>query len=176
MLNDKKNKGFTLLELLISVFILSVGILGAYVAIQKSATISSYSYDRLMAAYLAQEGIEIIRNIKDSNLLEGLIGSPIPWDEGLASNNYEVQYSDGKTSSPTLKNCFSGCEFTSLLPLTKDDFFYDYGSLKETKFRRKITIVAGPGGDFLNVSATVYWQDGIKIREFKIWDKFYNWL
>ena len=173
MLNNKK-RGFTLLELLISVFILTVGILGEYVAIQKSATIAGYSYHRLMAAYLAQEGIEIIRNIKDTNLLEGLADPSTPWDDGFVSKNYEVQYSDAQSATPNLWECSTLCGFTDMRFLTKGNYFYDYDSLAETKFKRKIT-VNNMETDILKVSATVYWQDGTKVREFTVWDKFYNW-
>ncbi len=173
MLNNKE-KGFTLLELLISVFILTVGILGAYVAIQKSATIANYSYNRLTAAYLAQEGIEIIRNIKDTNLLEGLAGEN-DWDEGLVSNDYEIEYADSQNPDPNLmRTCPLPCDFNDLNPLRRDDSFYSYGATNETKFKRKVSVEVGI--DFINITATVYWQDGTKIREFKVWDKFYNWL
>jgi prepilin-type N-terminal cleavage/methylation domain-containing protein len=174
MLN-KKNKGFTLLELLISIFILSVGILGSYVAIQKSAAIASYSYNRLMAAYLAQEGIEIIRNIKDTNLLEGLTDPLVLWDEGIVRGNYEMQYSDVQGTAPIFSQCSGYCDkFTVMLPLVRDGLFYNYDSGTDTKFRRKVAIELGI--DVLNVSATVYWQEGSKIKEFTVWDKFYNWF
>jgi prepilin-type N-terminal cleavage/methylation domain-containing protein len=175
---NKQEKGFTLLELLISIFILSVGILGAYVAIQKSASIASYSYSRLMAAYLAQEGIEIVRNMKDTNLLREFNGISTPWNTDLESENYQVVYSDVTGIDRTPRTCSMSCEFDDLISLRRDSYFYDYNSSIDTNFRRKVTVerVIDAGEEnILKVVATVYWKDGTKIREFKVWDKFYNW-
>jgi len=158
-------RGFTLLELLISVFILSVGILGAYIAIQKSSSIANYSYSRLTAAYLAQEGIEIIRNIKDTNLLEGLITPGVEWNEGLQDLCYEVEYINSQNPEPCQEN---------LRYLKVGDGLYNYGSGITTKFQRKV-IIEPTEEDVLNVSSIVYWQDGTKLRQFNVWEKFYNW-
>lgn len=162
MLNKR---GFTLLELLISVFILSVGILGAYIAIQKSASIANYAYSRLTAAYLAQEGVEIIRNIKDTNLLEGLTTPGVEWNEGLDELCYEVEYINSQDPEPCQEN---------LRYLKIGDGLYNYGSGQDTKFQRKVEIEAFPG-DVLSVTSIVYWQDGAKLRQFSVWEDFYNW-
>lgn len=164
MLNKR---GFTLLELLVSIFILSVGILGAYIAIQKSASIANYANSRLTAAYLAQEGIEIIRNIKDTNLLEGLTDSDIEWNDGINELCYEVEYLDGQDQNAI--TCLD-----PLRPLKLENGFYNYGSGQDTKFKRKVTIeMSDP--DRLSVTSIVYWQDGTKLRQFEAWEDFYNW-
>jgi len=66
-----KNKGFTLVEIIISVFIISIGVMGAFSVLQKVVVSSSVSSDKLVAAYLAQEGIELVRNIRDSSWIDG---------------------------------------------------------------------------------------------------------
>lgn len=72
------NKSFTLIEVLIAIFLITAGMTGAFNLIQRTAVFSSISSSRLEAAYLAQEGIELVRNIRDSNWLAGS-----PWDQGL---------------------------------------------------------------------------------------------
>jgi len=178
MYNRNKNKGFTLLEMLVAIFVLSVGILGAYVAIQKSASISNYSYARLTAAYLAQEGIEIIRNIKDTNLLEGLLVSN-DWHEGFAYIPYlEVQYTDSQAEEPILALCDSPCEFDGMHFLQRRDSFYNYASYPDsitTPFKRKVVLASSDWDSYIDIVSTVYWKDGDTIKEFKVWEKLYNW-
>lgn len=83
MLNNKK--GFTIIEVLMAVFILTIGILGAFAAVQMIITFTSGIAFRLQAVYLAQEGIENIRNIRDSNWLAQAV-----WDRGISTTNWEA--------------------------------------------------------------------------------------
>jgi len=66
---DKSNKGFTIIELVISIFILSIAVVGIFTAFWIVTILTSDSADRLTAIYLAQEGMEITRNIRDTNWL-----------------------------------------------------------------------------------------------------------
>lgn len=87
------NKGFTLLELLTSIVVISIGVLGAYSVVQQMFSLTFVSSHHLTAAYLAQEGIEIARNTRDTNWIErndwksGLVGSS-GW-ENTDISNYE---------------------------------------------------------------------------------------
>ena len=65
------SKGFTLIELIIAIFILSVAIIGVFSAFSLVAELTSAASSRLKASFLAQEGLEIIRNMRDSNWLQG---------------------------------------------------------------------------------------------------------
>ena len=65
-----KKKGFTLLEVIVAILVVIVGVLAAYTVTQKIIFYTYRSSSRLTAAYLAQEGIEIVRNIRDTNWLQ----------------------------------------------------------------------------------------------------------
>jgi Tfp pilus assembly protein PilV len=72
----KYKKGFGLMEVLLSGVII-IMILGALVAIGHAAiTNSEYAAERTQAIYLAQEGIETVRQIRDSNWIDG---NPTTW-------------------------------------------------------------------------------------------------
>src|SRR3990167_10853612 len=64
-------KGFTLLESLVAVAILTVGISTAALLVVQSIQVGGKIQKRIVAAHLAQEGVEVIRNIRDSNWLSG---------------------------------------------------------------------------------------------------------
>ncbi len=75
-----KPKGFTLIEVIVAVFLVTVGIGGVYALIQRTIAFTPVISARLTAAYLAQGGIELVRNKRDSNWLTG-----DPWDSNLPS-------------------------------------------------------------------------------------------
>jgi len=75
-------KGFTILELMIAVVVISIGVLGAYSVVQQIFSITFISSTRLTSAYLAQEGIEKTRNTRDANWLQGN-----DWDDGIVNKS-----------------------------------------------------------------------------------------
>jgi len=71
MLNKIKTKGFTILEVLVAVLVITVGVLAAFRMAQNITVFSRINASRLTATYLAQEGIELVRNQRDNNWLQG---------------------------------------------------------------------------------------------------------
>ncbi len=65
----KKQKAFTLLETLVAIYVLLVGIVGAMTLTQQSIASASVFRNELIAANLAQEGIELVRNKMTSNFI-----------------------------------------------------------------------------------------------------------
>ena len=77
-------RGFTLIETTIATFILTVGVLGTFALVQIIIIFTSSISFQLRAVYLAQEGIENIRNTRDSNWL-----AQAAWDRGIISSGWE---------------------------------------------------------------------------------------
>lgn len=162
-------KSFTLLEVLIAVFFLTAGIFGAYTVIQQTLINTSVSVSKLTAAYLAQEGIEIVRNIRDTNWLEDRSVST-SWDDGLVlpiidcRAGCEADYNDSNLSSyngnPLYIETISG--------------MYGYDSGTPTPFTRKITITPN-GTDILEVLVNVSWQEGPRTLNVAVQENLYNW-
>jgi len=63
-------RGFTILEVIVAIFVLTVAVGGSFVLIQQTLIAASLAQSKLAAHYLAQEGIEIVRNIRDTNWLK----------------------------------------------------------------------------------------------------------
>lgn len=63
----KGQKGFTLVEAMVAIAILSISITGPLIIAQKGVASAIYSRDQVTAFYLAQEAVEYIRNVRDSN-------------------------------------------------------------------------------------------------------------
>lgn len=69
--NTKRNRGFSMIEVIVAIFVFAVGITAVMSLISKEIFLLRSVDDRLTAIYLAQEGIEIIRNIRDENWING---------------------------------------------------------------------------------------------------------
>lgn len=168
----KTKNGFTLLEVIVAVFIISLGVGGMAKLMPNFVSSASHNQNQLIAAYLGQEGIEIIRNIRDTNWLQAHNAGTAtpPWNDGLA-------------------NCATGCEVDYKDVLSPDDFlppygtghylnidangFYGYDLGTATKFKRKIRVV--DGGDNLLIIADVSWQEKTQSYNFSVQEKIYQW-
>ncbi len=60
--------GFTIVETLVAIAILMIAIAGPLVVANKSLTAALYAKDYAIGSFLAQEGIELIRNSKDNGI------------------------------------------------------------------------------------------------------------
>ena len=70
--------GFTLIEALVAIAILTMSIAGPMVTASDGLKNSIYARDQIVAFYIAQEGVEIIRSVRDGNALNNA-----PWLTGI---------------------------------------------------------------------------------------------
>lgn len=151
---EKFLTGFTIVEMSISVFILSIAVIGAYSAFSIIVILTSGASNRLTAAYLAQEGIEIIRNIRDSNWLSE--EEDVYWDSGLSEWALGCQ-ADYTTTGSETKPLIPWIGDGDYLDINEFGFFGYSANGQQTKFRRKITI--NENGNILNINAKVFWDE-----------------
>src|SRR3989344_1002071 len=81
-LAPSKVEGFTLIESLVAISILVAVITGTTKAIQTGISSYIFSKDQIIAFYLAQEGFEQLRNIRDENSLNDR-----NWLSGITQNS-----------------------------------------------------------------------------------------
>lgn len=163
----KKEKGFTLLEMLISILIVTIGVLGIYQAVYKYNKKTQIERESFIAAYLCQEGIEIIKNIRDSNWV-----AETAWNSGLETCidtvGCEADYSLEDAGALTLWSSPGRS-----LYIDGSTGFYKYGNNTgdiETPYVRKIEILS-QGTDELDITVTVYW----KTNSMVVKENLYNW-
>lgn len=70
------NKGFTLVETLVAISLLTLVMAGTLNAVQSGLRDTTIAKDQTIAFYLIQEAMEFIKNIKDENSLKTLNGTP----------------------------------------------------------------------------------------------------
>ncbi len=156
-----KNKGFSLLEVLIAIFIITIGIIGAVSLVNYSISSVAVGKSQIITSNLVQEGMEIVRSIRDSNWLEG-----VAWNSGLddCSSGCRVQYNRdvllSLSGNPALKVDSNG--------------FYQYDSGTDTFFHRKITI-SDISANEIKVISEVTWSERARSFSVSAENKLYDW-
>jgi hypothetical protein len=157
----KKESGFTIIEATVAIFILTAGILGAFSFISHFTEYSSISTMRLTASYLAQEGVEVVKNIRDGNLLSG-----DDWNEGFATSpwNGEADYTDTSSLS----------SYTGDYLNIDGNGLYGYGAGDQSLFERKIHIAKSTATSTYIV-VTVSWSEKGRDHEVEVEEEIYSW-
>jgi len=160
------NKSFTLIELVVALFLITVGTIGSFSLIQRILTLTSIVPSQFTAAYLTQEGIEITRNIRDTNWLEQRTNPAILWDEGLPTGDWEADYNDLSLTSWLGEGRFLNIGSNG---------FYSYDVLDNpTKFKRKITILK-PEANKMVISVAVSFEERGRTHQATAQTELYNW-
>ncbi len=85
MINKINNQGQTLIEVIVSLFIITVGIIGTLMLANYSIQAGTQSRERVQASVLAQEGIEVVKNIRDTNWIKMANGvTGVTWNSNLS--------------------------------------------------------------------------------------------
>lgn len=177
---QKFKTGFTLIETLVAVTIITIVMAVALGGIQQSLQSSSFSRDQITAFYLAEEAIEYLRQIRDTNLNSGN-----SWLSGIDSNCLSGSACLVDTVNQTLAPC-SGTACTLRYHRLNDNpssntWLYDYGTNEPlSKFTRTLVInqvtTGSTTGNELKVTATVTWQTGpFKSNSYSLTENMYNW-
>lgn len=168
--NETMKKGFTLLEMMVSLFLITVGVMGIFLVINRTLILMTPSSSKVIAAYLTQEGIEIVRNIRDSNWIEQQTNPAVPWNDGLTAGDYQADYNN----QPPLDSWKGPTVEASHLKFDNNTHVYSYDSGDYTKFNRRINIESlGPNS--LKVTVTVYWGEKGKDYFHTAQEILYNW-
>lgn len=165
------NKGFTLIETTIAVFILTIGALGAFALINQTISFAPQASYQLTASYLAQEGLELVRNIRDQNWLEWRQAPGLVWNDGLIGcvAGCEIDYLADSL------NPYTGAFLKSNMPLFGNMIFgYQYSSGVASKYQRKITITSPIPGKML-VASEVFWQEKERSHSVIAETELYDW-
>jgi len=192
------NPGFSLLGVLIAFFIMTVGILGILSLYAYSISASSMNKTKLVAVNLAQEGIEIVRNIRDSaSDADPLTNSDEEWllwyqrwfPDGMTCDDtpfnpcvwyYELDYNKPNDclDNPGSPSTDSNWDSYSFLKLG-NNFRYNYSLGLDTLYKRKITITNHDSDknlpEKIEVKSEVWWK--VKDKEYTVTavDELYNW-
>jgi prepilin-type N-terminal cleavage/methylation domain-containing protein len=178
--NLEPSRGFTLVETLVAIFILTVALVGLMTVAKNDFFVVRYARNQMIATSLMQEGLEYVRADRDGAAQQ----ADWTWDswlDGYTSSTAGCATSKGCVVDPYVqigshvRACPSGTypkggcpelTFYPDQPFYAYDKSYDYGSINTndayaTTFARKITFtVTEDDPNQVLVTSTVYWQNG----------------
>ncbi|MEK9129808.1 MAG: prepilin-type N-terminal cleavage/methylation domain-containing protein [Patescibacteria group bacterium] len=162
------NKGFSIIETVVALSIITIGILGILSLFTQTVSNSELGVNQEIATNLAQEGVEIIRNQRDSNW----ITEKEEWDDGISEiGYYQVNFKDNNTWE--IKKL--GIDSTFQPFYLKNDEIYTHDATgKITIFSRQIAI-KNDEKDILKITSTVQWTERGKTQSIILKDNLYNW-
>lgn len=175
MSNFFQKRGFTLIETMVAVSILTLAVAGPLYSASRAIVAAVTARDQLIASYLAQEGIEYVRAMRDATFLNAaaLNHPETAWADFLntsgagVTGNIGICRSAVCTLDPTLpmgagggfalQSCpGSGCGILYLAPTR---VYTQTVSGTATPFTRTVQVIdASPGGATdVRVVSTVRW-------------------
>lgn len=178
---NKNNSGQLLLESVIAITALIIGLLGILGLLARSFSLNKIIVSRYTAAYLAAEGIEVVKNLIDGNAVAGAASGA--WNRGLFDGFYELAYNFDLND--LVKTEINQARY---LCFDSQKHIFDYScyqssppeTAKPALFKRIVEIenISDANGDFnqIQVNSRVFWRIGGIDYSADAEDHFFNIL
>jgi Tfp pilus assembly protein PilV len=183
-------EGFTLIETLVAISIFTISILGLLIVLGQGISNTNYAKQKIIASYLAQEGIEYMRNMRDTFVLYDASGVQAGWNafnakiapapntlcasgDGCYFDDYNLNYTNHlqPMAEISLIACSPSC---SSLLYDENTGKYGYTTGINSGFIRKIN--ATQIANQTKISSTVYWTQGSGNYNIVFSESLFNWI
>lgn len=170
--------GQLLVEAIIAMGIFTVAIVGVIGIIARAIHEGRTVGDQFIAANLAAEGLEVTKNIIDSNV----INNHLSWNNGIGPGDYQIDYASVSLGSPVSvsggspSSQYNTPGLNDLL-FSSSDGTYDYSSGSPTIFKRYIYINYITNYQ-IRVTCTVLWTTSSRVGNvgsLAVSTDFLNW-
>lgn len=158
----KFQKGFSLGEVLLSIAVLVVGILPVFASISRGLKVSVDDQHIIVGSGLAQEGVELIQNIRDNRVLSdeafsGWLPSGSTW------NDCRIDFDDDVVDDPDSAgiDCGVSGEYgydLSRIPSGSSEGMFTHTNT-QGQYRRRIFLEYDASEERLAVISAVYWGE-----------------
>ncbi len=180
-----KKDGYTLVEMLVAISIFTTSVLGVLVILAGGIADTGYAKQKMGAAYLAQEGVEYVRNMRDTFMIYSA-------DPNQGWNDFKAYLSN--CESPD--GCFfdpDDLDFNNLdKPITQISIYACGGNCQEIKYDSASGVygyTVGENSGFIRkiemdqisanevkIISTVFWTQGSGDYNVSFSDNFFNWI
>ena len=174
--------GFTLIETLVAVLLLATAIAGPLTLASKSLTAALVAKDQIIAYYLAQDAIEYVRFVRDTNKLAGA-----DWLTGSGGTSAGINlspcistngcYFDSTQNNPAVPTACTAAEcigFPMYYDSASGKYAYTVGS--KSIFTRSAKITEDVDNKEASLTVTVTWSDiGSVVHKVTAKENIFNW-
>ena len=173
-------RGFTLIETLVAITLITVAIVAPMALTVQSISVAYYARDQIIASNLAQEGIEVVRAVRDANILQSAHGtatplfSNIPIGDGT-TNPFEVDGTKINVSDMIISSC-GAC--TDPLEISGGEYAYTgiATPFTRTMHTKKLWSDSGGNAQEIQVTSKVSWQTAsYQTESVTLVEDLYNW-
>ena len=198
----QNNKGFNLVETLVALALIVAATVGPVSLITRGLADFSFSKNKLVAANLAQEGIELVRAVRETNVICDVLNGPTiwPWNENPeapnppSGNTFSTVNAGVAVDLVTTIDCNIGGGIAITVPILSASCserlrfdpttgIYGNGGPQVTAFSRcvSIQVPAGspdsgiPAGDQMDITSTVTWNERGMEKTLALRERLYNW-
>lgn len=184
--NIKISHGFTLVETLVAISILTLSILAGFTAVNNGIKSSLTVKNQITAFYLTQEAMELIKNKRDDNALNFINEAATTWLTGMSAVVGDACYFGKTCRIDTIDRAVTDCALdiggvcinllqdTVVTSATKGMYGYN-GSWTQTNFRRSIQFTS-ISTDEVRVTITISWTQGATVKTFQVSQSLFNRL
>lgn len=171
--------GFTLIEALIAITILTFAITATFTAVQSGLASSVESRDQITSFYLAQEAVEYIRNKRDTNSLTGS-----HWLSGFAESSGDPCYPGKACTIDIVTSTIAACPSPSSCPVLKQnrtvgsvtEGMYGYtSSWSNTNFKRTVQVERINTDEIALTVTITLTKANLTVQTFKVRESILNW-
>lgn len=176
----QRNRGFTVVEALVAIMILSISVAGMLGVTASSATSARYANNEITANYLLQEAVDSVRNSRDTIAFQ-MKDTGGGWTAFLNRYGYQANSkcfttygcmlimnsfdASDLTGNDVISCPNSGCQPFLYDSSASSQLFYQYSTGSSTSFVRKVVMaVTQTNPDEVKVTATVDWVNGSSSR------------
>ncbi len=173
IISYQNQKGQSLIEAIVAISVIIIGLLTALTLASFSLSAQGESGAQIIATSLAREGVEVVRNIRDSNWL-AIDAGELPasgWWEGVDEGYWRAEL---KTGNRTWQLVSGGGEDFYRLTLDPSSRYLHWLTGEGTIFYRKIYIDR-IGSNQIKVQSIVDWVERGRSHNVTLEDRLYNW-
>lgn len=173
--NKNLTSGFTLVETLVAISIFTMSVLALLVILGQGISSTSFAKNKIIATYLAQGGVERMRNTRDNYMLYDSTDAQAGWT-AFFEDVHDWCGSYGCYMNEDFD--FITCDDSGVCPAMLYDSetgVYGYGSGVDSGFVMKITLEDVSVNE-LKIHSTVTWNHNSQTQQVDFTDNLFNWI
>ena len=174
---SKFKAGFTLVETLVALAIFSASIVALVSATSSGVANTNFAKNKITASYLAQEGMELVRNIRDTAIVSNtgwssFVSAVLSCNQSQNPFGCDIDpLSQNLTQSVQTCGSNKGC----LLHYRADGFYVLNDTISPpSPFSRQI-VISNLSATETKVISTVFWKQGSVDRQVTVGENLFDW-